>query len=204
MNGAIVVTGTGHAVAGEVRRGCLIMVVGPSGAGKDSILDGARKQLADDDRFLFVRREITRPAMAGGEDHIPVSWEAFRQRAVDGTYELAWEAHGFGYGVPANTLSSLSLGKSVIVNVSRGILGSARSRFSPVCIVNITVPSSVLAERLRARGRESAEEILRRLERADAYRIDGDDVVALVNDGPLSRSVTSFVQLLSDAAPVKG
>ena len=204
MNGAIVAAGTGHAVAGAVRRGCLIMVVGPSGAGKDSILDGARKQLADDDRFLFARREITRPTTAGGEDHIPVSWEAFRQRAVDGTYELAWEAHGLGYGVPANTLRSLLLGKSVIVNVSRGILGSARSRFSPVRIVNISVPPNVLAERLLARGRESDEEISKRLERADAYRVDGEDVVALVNDGPLTRSVAAFVQLLSDAAPVKG
>ena len=204
MSGSVVATGTGHAVAGTVRRGCLIMVVGPSGAGKDSILDGARRQLAEDDRFVFARREITRPATAGGEEHISVSWEAFRKRAVDGTYELAWEAHGLGYGVPAKTLRTLSLGKSVIVNVSRGILGSARSRFSPVRIVNISVPQCVLAERLRARGRESAEEISRRLERADAYRVDGEDVVGLINDGPLSRSVTSFVQLLSDAAPEKG
>lgn len=196
----------GNAV-GTVRsaaRGCLVLVVGPSGAGKDSILDGARELLAGDDRFAFVRREITRPADAGGEDHIPVSWDDFRRRAVDGTYELAWEAHGHGYGVPSAALRGLEQGRSVIVNVSRGILQSARSRFSPVRIVNISVPAEILAQRLSARGRETAAEVTKRLQRADAYHLDGSDVLSLVNDGPLSRSVDAFVAIVHEAASAKG
>jgi phosphonate metabolism protein PhnN/1,5-bisphosphokinase (PRPP-forming) len=178
-------------------------VVGPSGAGKDSILDGARNHLVGDGRFAFVRREITRPADAGGEDHVPVSWEAFRQRAIDGTYELAWEAHECGYGVPKEALRGLSSGQSVVVNVSRAILPSARSRFAPVRVVNISVPPKVLAQRLRQRGRESADQIAHRLKRADAYQVDGDDVLSLVNDGPLSRSVETFVAMLDEAASAK-
>jgi ribose 1,5-bisphosphokinase len=177
-------------------RGCLVLVVGPSGAGKDSILDGARAKLAADARFLFVRREITRPADAGGEDHVPVSWDQFRARAIDGSYALAWEAHGCGYGVPAVTLRCLRQGRSAIVNVSRGVIASARARFSPVRVVHVSVPEQLLAQRLSQRGREDADQIARRLERAAAFQVDGGDVLTLVNDGPLTRSVASFVAML--------
>lgn len=178
------------------QRGCLVLVVGPSGAGKDSILDGAKAKLAGDDRFLFVRREITRPAEAGGEDHLPVTWDHFRARAVDGSYALAWEAHGHGYGVPAADLRGLADGRSAIVNVSRGVLSSARTRFASVRIVHVTVPERVLAQRLSGRGREDANQIAARLERAAAFQLEGDDVLTLVNDGPLAQSVASFVAIL--------
>jgi phosphonate metabolism protein PhnN/1,5-bisphosphokinase (PRPP-forming) len=179
-------------------------VVGPSGAGKDAILEGARRRLADDPGFVFVRREITRPADAGGEDHAPVSMAEFRKRAVNGAYALAWEAHGHGYGVPATALAGLVHGQSAIVNVSRGILASARSRFEPVRIVNVSVPRHILEERLARRGREDNLDIAQRLARADAFQVDGSDVFSLVNDGPLDRSLDAFVEILRSASPRNG
>lgn len=192
------------AASEEPGRGCLVLVVGPSGAGKDSILDAARRALAGDDRFAFVRREITRPADAGGEDHTAVSWEDFRRRAVDGSYALVWEAHGFGYGVPAAALEGLARGQTAIANVSRGILASARARFSPLCVVHVSVPAQVLAQRLNGRGREDSNQIARRLERAAAFQVDGGDVLTLVNDGPLERSVDTFLEILRIASSPKG
>jgi ribose 1,5-bisphosphokinase len=183
------------------RRGCLVLVVGPSGAGKDSILDGARQALDGDDRFTFVRREITRPADAGGEDHIAVTQEVFRQRAVDGSYALVWEAHGLGYGIPSAALKGLARGQTVIANVSRGILASARARFSPLCIVHVSVPAQILAQRLMGRGREDPAQVTERLERAAAFQVDGGDVLTLVNDGPLERSVDTFLEMLRVSSP---
>lgn len=182
--------------------GTLVLVVGPSGAGKDSILDGARRELAKDPRFVFARREITRPPQEGDEDHVPVSRKDFAERSRAGAYALSWEAHGNGYGIPATIAESLARGRVVIANVSRGIIPEARARFSPLRIVNVTVPPAVLAERLRARGRESAAQIESRLERAAAYRVSGEDVVTLSNDGSLDDSVRAFVsQLLTLAVP---
>lgn len=198
------IVSTAPAARVGARRGCLVLVVGPSGAGKDSILDGARNRLAGDPAFVFVRRDITRPADASGENHTPVSMDEFRKRAVDGSYALAWEAHGHGYGVPAAALADLARGQSAIVNVSRGVLASARSRFEPVRIVNIAVPRQILAQRLADRGREDSDAIARRLARADAFQVEGGDVFSLVNDGPLDRSVDAFVEILRSVSPRNG
>lgn len=190
--------------AGERQRGHLVLVVGASGAGKDSILNGARAELAGDGQFAFVRREITRPADPWGEDHLPVSWDTFRARAADGSYALAWEAHGCGYGIPAAALQGLASGRSAIANVSRGVVASARTRFAPLRVVHITVPERILALRLSARGRENAKQIEGRLARAAAFQVDGDDVLTLVNDGPLTRSIASFVAMLRALSAANG
>ncbi|MEM9683376.1 MAG: phosphonate metabolism protein/1,5-bisphosphokinase (PRPP-forming) PhnN [Pseudomonadota bacterium] len=181
-------------------RGCLVLVVGPSGAGKDSILEAAHHALADDARFVFVRREITRPASAGGEPHVPISRDEFRKRADGGGYALSWEAHGLGYGLPVASLAGLAHGRAAIANVSRSILDTARQRFAPVCIVNVTVPGEILARRLAARGREDADAIAGRLARAEAYTVSGPDVRNLINDGPLERAVASFLEILQAVA----
>ncbi|MEA2777827.1 MAG: thymidine phosphorylase, partial [Acetobacteraceae bacterium] len=81
----------------------LILVVGPSGAGKDTVLALARAALLADPRFRFVRRVITRPADAGGEDHEAVSDFEFGQRS----FALRWQAHGLHYGIPMDIADDL-------------------------------------------------------------------------------------------------
>jgi len=176
-----------------VAQGILILVVGPSGAGKDTLLDAARAQLSDDQRIVFPIREITRPAEAGGEIHIPVDPAAFARRRADGEYALSWEAHGLGYGVPASIERDLAAGRTVVLNVSRAVLEEARQRFAAVRVVNLSVPEAVLRQRLAARGREETAEIDRRVARAAAFVVTGDDVVTIVNDGPLALSASRFV-----------
>ena len=59
------------------RSGVMIVVVGPSGAGKDSIMNFAASRFRERDDVHFVRRVITRDSDAGGENHDAVSDEAF-------------------------------------------------------------------------------------------------------------------------------
>ncbi len=144
-------------------------------------MERARGELAGDPAFRFVQREITRPTDAGGEDHLAVSMAEFSARRDGGAYALAWEAHGLGYGIPADVALDVVAGRVVVVNISRGSIAEAAAQF-PTMVLEITAPAEVLAARLAGRGRESADDIAARLRRAVALPA-GVPVVRVVNDG---------------------
>jgi phosphonate metabolism protein PhnN/1,5-bisphosphokinase (PRPP-forming) len=168
----------------------LVLVVGPSGAGKDTLLDAARQTLAGDPRFRFVRRVITRPAEAGGEAHEPVTETEFAAR----DFALAWQAHGLHYGIPADIATDLDAGRVVVANVSRGVIAEAARRF-PVRVIEISAPPQVLAVRLAARGRENASDVAARLARNVALP-DGIMVDTVMNDATMEVGVARFLAAL--------
>ena len=179
----------------------LILVAGPSGAGKDSLMMGAADRLAGDPRFHFARRVVTRPVQPGGEAHDSIAPERFVALEQDGFFLLSWRAHGLAYGVPRDLDSRRRNGVAVIANVSRSVIEAARRQWSPVAVIVVTAPTGQLAERLAARGREDARDIRHRLERAAADLPQGADVVTLVNDSTLDAGVARFVAALERLYP---
>jgi ribose 1,5-bisphosphokinase len=173
--------------------GLLVLVVGPSGVGKDTLLDGARAAFAGDGEVVFPHREITRPAEAGGEIHEPVEDHVFAERRTAGGYALSWRAHELGYGVPATILGDLSDGRTVVVNVSRTVLDEARARFPRVRVVSITADPVILGQRLSARGREDAADVAERLARAQAIPVAGADVITVRNEGAPAEGIAQLV-----------
>jgi len=166
----------------------LVLVVGPSGAGKDALLSAAREVFRGDARISFARRVITRPADPGGEDHEPVTEAEFAARE----FALSWSAHGLRYGIPKMALDT----PVVVANVSRGVIGEAATRHD-VRVIEITAPLEVLAARLAGRGRESAGDVARRLART-ATIPSGVAVTTVWNDGTLAQGIARFVAAIRE------
>lgn len=170
----------------------IFAVVGPSGAGKDTLLAGA---VAADPGLHWARRVVTRPASAGHEPFEGVDAETFARRLSAGDFALHWQAHNLSYGIPHEELR----GERVIFNGSRQAIGAALSALPGLRVIRITAPSRVLAERLASRGRESREEIEARLARASYDLPEGIDVVDVMND---ATPETGVARLLAALQPV--
>lgn len=152
------------ASTGAIGPGRLVLVVGPSGAGKDTLLGLARAACADDRNIVFPRRVVTREA-SSWENNEQMSVEAFRQAAADGAFAISWEAHGHAYGVRRAIDDDIRAGRVVVVNVSRTVISALRRAYANVVVVAITAPADVLAMRLAMRQRGSDGNIGRRLTR---------------------------------------
>jgi ribose 1,5-bisphosphokinase len=145
--------------------GRLVLVVGPSGAGKDTLIGLARAACGGDGNIVFPRRVVTREATAF-EDNAQVSFEAFGQARDNGEFAVHWEAHGHGYALPRAIDDELRASRTVVANVSRTVIEAMRRAYADVVVVSITAPAEILGQRLAARARGSDGQIADRLGRA--------------------------------------
>jgi ribose 1,5-bisphosphokinase len=179
---------------GAIGPGRLILVVGPSGAGKDTLLGLAKAACADDRDIVFARRIVTREASAF-EDNEQISLEAFRQALAQDVYAMHWEAHGHCYALPRAIDDDIRAGRTVIANVSRTVIGAMRSAYADVVVVSITAPPQVLAERLAMRSRSSDGKIEQRLGRTvDAAAAAPD--VTIMNVSSAEYHARQFVRVI--------
>nr|WP_255617618.1 phosphonate metabolism protein/1,5-bisphosphokinase (PRPP-forming) PhnN [Aurantimonas sp. VKM B-3413] len=192
-----------HAVAQDPAPGLFCAVVGPSGAGKDTLIGLAAARLPEASGVVVARRVVTRPAVAELEDHEVMSLAAFEAAEAGGAFCLSWRAHGLAYGLPASLVGHVASGGTVIANISRRVLDAAAARFPRLAVVEITAPREVLVERVSGRGRESREEVAARLDRAVPLKLpDGAErFVRIVNDGPAEAGAETLVGILGLGMP---
>ena len=179
-------------------QGRLFAVVGPSGAGKDTLIEAAAARLPD---LHVVRRVITRDREAGGEAHEAVDTSEFLRRKRAGAFALDWQAHGLHYGIPADIDALLAAGQDVIFNGSRAVLGRAAARYPDLLVLLVTARPETLARRLAGRGREDAAGIAARLGRADYALPEGLAVRRICNDGGLDDAIAALLDIVQ---PVRG
>lgn len=166
----------------------LYYVIGPSGAGKDSVLNWLRANVPPNAPLVFAHRYVTRAADAGGENHVALSEREFVLRRDAGLFCLHWESHGLHYGLGLELLAWMERGFAVVMNGSREYLAQASARLPSLVPVSITVHPDILRARLLARGRETADQIEARLERARAFSVRHPRLFALENNGLLEQA----------------
>ncbi|WP_275096173.1 phosphonate metabolism protein/1,5-bisphosphokinase (PRPP-forming) PhnN [Sedimenticola hydrogenitrophicus] len=174
----------------------LIYVVGASGSGKDSLMQYARRKLAREPGVVFAHRYITRPADAGGENHVALSDEEFQARLCARLFALHWYSHGHAYGIGIEINQWLAKGVTVVVNGSRAYLSEARRACPELLPVWIEVSPGVLCQRLHERGRETAEEIERRLARHQNMQGGRSGGEVIRNDTRLEEAGDALVALI--------
>lgn len=173
----------------------LVYVMGPSGVGKDSVLGWLKAHAPADPVVHFARRTVTRPVDAGGEAHEALSVEAFEQQVQTNAFALHWRANGLRYGVRHGQLAPLRQGQWVLVNGSRGHLPQALRAYPDMTVVHITARPDTVRQRLLARGRETADEVEARLQRAQAF-VAPPGTHGIANDGPLRDAGLALLQIL--------
>ncbi|WP_109480882.1 phosphonate metabolism protein/1,5-bisphosphokinase (PRPP-forming) PhnN [Paraburkholderia sp. C35] len=183
--------------------GRLIYVVGPSGAGKDSLLHFAREHVAGTP-VVFAHRYITRDT-GHNENHIALTAEEFAARSAQGLFALEWSSHELHYGIGIEIDAWLARGCTVVVNGSRAYLSRALKRYQDLEVVHIHAAPHILAARLSARGRETAEQVEARLARQAPFALpDGAHLTHIDNSGSLAEAGLAFVDVLKGLARAQG
>ena len=193
----------------------VIYVMGPSGVGKDSLLNWLRahvRAMPSPPALRFARRTITRAAGISNEDHEPIEVDAFLQLAQAGAFALHWEAHGLHYGLRHAEMQGAGW---LMVNGSRAYAPQARTRLPGLTVLHVSAPDARVGQRLAARQRETPDQVQARLHRAKAQSVDmeaGD--LYIVNAGSLQDTALALCQLLqartglallaADASPSAG
>ncbi len=182
-----------------MKQGRAFALVGASGVGKDSVL--AALAVAQPG-LMIVRRVITRPEDQGGEPFEGVSDAEFARRKDGGAFALDWRAHGLSYGIPAAALKAVTRGETVVFNCSRSLLAQAAEVFDGLTVLHLTAPPEVLADRLAQRGRETRDEIARRLSRPAPPLPKNLPVIEIDNSGQLDDTVTACLDALASAPSI--
>ncbi|MFX1498545.1 MAG: phosphonate metabolism protein/1,5-bisphosphokinase (PRPP-forming) PhnN [Promethearchaeota archaeon] len=177
-------------------KGTLFLVVGNSGSGKDSIIQGALERYPSQRNKLYApKRYITRPP-SETEDNISVSPEEFKTLSQQGKFALEWHIYGLDYGVPIEIDELLKKGHSVAINVSREIVPSAREIYKNIKVIFIEVPLEITLERLKGRARETGKRLNERIERArnNQHYHEADSIIN--NTGKLNDAIDKFLNYI--------
>ena len=171
--------------------GRFIAVVGPSGVGKDSVMEAL---IAAQPDFHRVRRVITRPSAAGGENFEGVSRDEFETRRDAGALPCAGPRMGVLRHPRLGAQNPVARGRCTGEPVAGAMLAAAEV-FPGLHVLHITAAPDVLARRLAARGRETPEDIRARLAR-EVSLPEGLRVTEVDNGGRLQDSVEAALAAL--------
>lgn len=146
------------------KEGILIVLSGPSGAGKGTLCNHLRKQI-DLEYSISATTRAPRPGEIDGKDYFFMTKEDFREK-IDAEGFLEWaEVYGNYYGTPIDYINKMiEMGHDVMVEIDPQGAKQIKLKNDKSVLIFIMPPSyKELENRIRGRGTETEEQIIRRL-----------------------------------------
>lgn len=174
-------------------KGALIIISGPSGAGKGTLVDRLVARVPHVWVSVSATTRSPRPGEVPGEDYIFISAEEFSRRIEEGDF-LEWaEVHGNRYGTLRSEVEArLAEGRDVILEIDPQGALQVKELMPEAVLVFIIAPSlDELERRIRTRGAETDEQIrtrlataVRELELVECYDhvVENDDVARATDE----------------------
>jgi ribose 1,5-bisphosphokinase len=178
------------------RVGAFVGVVGPSGAGKDSVMAGAKALLHYQPSIIFPQRIVTR-APDAAEGNVEMSQREFDLVDASGGFALAWMAHKLSYAVPVEADAYVAQGCIVVVNISRSVVPALRRRYTRGLVAFIDAPAHIRRARICQRGREESGAVDERLAREVASFLPADADVLIDNSGSVEHAARALADYLA-------
>ncbi len=175
----------------------LFYVIGASGAGKDTLMNYARTKINGEKPVIFAHRYITRPPNNGNENHVHLTAPEFKLRIEAGFFALHWESHGNHYGIGTEINAWMEKGCNVVVNGSREYLPFAEQRYPEMTVILVEASPETISSRLAGRGRETTEEIEKRIRRSSQLNCDLSNCIKIQNDDSIENAGDELVRIIS-------
>lgn len=178
--------------------GLLVVLSGPSGVGKDAVLEELRKIYANAVRCVTATTRPRRDYEQDGVDYTFLTVEEFRKRIEAGGFLEYAEIYGHLYGTPRQWVEqNLERGLDIILKIDvQG--GRAVKREMPSAVKVFLVPPSLeeLERRLRSRSSEPDEIIARRLDEAQKEMDQVPDYDYVIENGELEKATEELKAVL--------
>jgi guanylate kinase len=185
----------------------LIIISGPSGVGKDTIIDAMRRVERDagrEDRRHYVVTITTRAPRAGevdGEDYHFVTRDEFLRIRDSRGFLEANEVHGNWYGSPRDQVrAALAVGKDVVLKIDVQGAQTVKEQVSQAFLIFVVPPTmEALFQRLRARATETADELELRQRNAalELARQDDYDEIVTNETGQVERTAREIEAVIA-------
>ena len=180
----------------------LVVVSGPSGVGKDTIIEALRRRPRDPDYHFVVTctTRAPRPGEVDGTSYHFMTRERFATLRDAGAF-LEWaEVHGNWYATPrAEVRRALAAGRDVILKIDVQGAAAVKATVPDALLVFVVPPSlEALFRRLRARATETAEELEVRQRNAaiELARAGDYDQVVVNEDGQVERTAGRIDEII--------